>query len=397
MRIVAVTTVSGPYVVARYRSFAEWHPQHELILLELGRVAAEYAWCPSREVVPYRRVVLSEAPIQHMDARSRLGMIEDALCGLRPEVLVVCGYGVTGMGAALRWARRQRPTIPVVMLSESTASDDTRVAWREWIKARAVRQCGGALVGGRLHRHYMGMLGMSDDCIFEGYDVVDNRFFEKRVQLVRNGACADHSAVRPFFLASNRFIPKKNIERLIAAFGHYRRSAGTDAWDLTLLGDGELREAIENQIADLALDGAVHLPGFKQYDELADYYARAGCFVHASTTEQWGLVVNEAMASGLPVIVSERCGCAPDLVEEGRNGFTFDPFDVGRLANLMRNVASDDCDRAAMGRASRDIIERWTPQAFARGLGQAVEAALATPVSRLGRVDRTLLWVLAHR
>ena len=81
------------------------------------------------------------------------------------------------------------------------------------------------------------------------------------------------------------------------------------------------------------------MPGFKQYDELPIYYGLAGAFIHASTTEQWGLVVNEAMAAGLPVIVSERCGCAPDLVENGRNGFTFDPYDVDALTHLMLKMA----------------------------------------------------------
>jgi 1,2-diacylglycerol 3-alpha-glucosyltransferase len=57
----------------------------------------------------------------------------------------------------------------------------------------------------------------------------------------------------------------------------------------------------------------------------------ASAFIQASTTEQWGLVVNEAMASGLPVLVSERCGCAPDLVKNGVNGYTFDPYDIKEI------------------------------------------------------------------
>ena len=108
--------------------------------------------------------------------------------------------------------------------------------------------------------------------------------------------------------------------------------------------------------SDLA--GDVILAGFKQYDELPAYYGLASAFVHASTTEQWGLVVNEAMASGLPVLVSDRCGCAPDLVEDGVNGFTFDPYDVEALAGLMQRVAAmTDERRQAMG-ASRPADHR---------------------------------------
>ena len=122
------------------------------------------------------------------------------------------------------------------------------------------------------------------------------------------------------------------------------------------------------------------LAGFRQYDELPAWYGLASAFVHASTTEQWGLVVNEAMASGLPVLVSNRCGCAPDLVEDGVNGFTFDPYDVEALAGLMQRVAAmTDERRAAMGRAGQRIIAEWGPERFAEGLMQAVEARMRRP------------------
>src|SRR5205823_7578307 len=114
--------------------------------------------------------------------------------------------------------------------------------------------------------------------------------------------------------------------------------SGNPPWDVVLLGDGPLREALNSQLSTLNLHPHVQLPGFKQYNELPVYYALAKAFVHASTTEQWGLVVNEAIASGLPVIVSERCGCAPELVRD--NGFTFDPTDEHVLASQLLNMAS---------------------------------------------------------
>ena len=77
---------------------------------------------------------------------------------------------------------------------------------------------------------------------------------------------------------------------------------------------------------------------------LLPYFAHASCFVHASIQEQWGLVVNEAMAAGLPVMVSNRCGCFDELVVEGKTGFGFDPSKVSELANLMLKVGSSDFD-----------------------------------------------------
>ena len=103
------------------------------------------------------------------------------------------------------------------------------------------------------------------------------------------------------------------------------------------------------------------------------------------------------MAAGLPVLVSNRCGCAPDLVEEGRNGYTFDPYDVDALAGLMRKIAADGCDREAMGQASREIIARWTPQTFAENLCKTAEAALNAPRPQANLLDKALLWALMWR
>jgi len=136
------------------------------------------------------------------------------------------------------------------------------------------------------------------------------------------------------------------------------------------------------------------LPGFKQYHELPEYYARAGAFVHASTTEQWGLVVNEAMASGLPVIVSNRCGCAADLVQEGVNGFTFDPTNVAQLADLMLTISNFTFPISNFSAASRGIIKNWGPDRFASGLQQAAEAALAAGPVKPNLVQRLILRAL---
>ncbi len=118
------------------------------------------------------------------------------------------------------------------------------------------------------------------------------------------------------------------------------------------------------------------------------YYALASVFVHPSTSEQWGLVVNEAMASGLPVIVSDRCGCAEDLVRPGVNGCTFAPQDSTALAGLMRRMSDGSRDLRAMGQASRDIIARWSPELFAESIVAAARqpAKVRRPQSAFGPV-----------
>ena len=200
-----------------------------------------------------------------------------------------------------------------------------------------------------------------------------------------------------YFLTSCRFVPEKNLLRLLAGYARYRQAV-PDAWDLVLLGDGPLAGQIRSTLNQLGLEGSVHLPGFKQYEELPAYYALAGAFVLPSVSEPWGLVVNEAMAAGIPVLVSARCGCAQDLVHDGRNGWTFDPFDVEGLAALMARVSQLTPEqRLEMGCASQEIIARWKPETFAEGLWRAVEAAQAAPRTSLSALDGRLFWLLMHR
>ena len=136
----------------------------------------------------------------------------------------------------------------------------------------------------------------------------------------------------------------------------------------------------------------MHLPGFKPYEELPFYYALANAFVHASTTEQWGLVVNEAIASGLPVIVSNRCGCAPELVNG--NGFTFDPTNEDELATRLLEMASlSDQERKHLGDNSYRIAANFAPERFGEGLERAASVAMAGPQKRFGVMDRALLLV----
>lgn len=201
-----------------------------------------------------------------------------------------------------------------------------------------------------------------------------------------------------FFLASGRFVLKKNLFRLLEAFALYRKSLSDgDAVDLVVLGDGQLRGELEVSIQKLCLRKHVHLPGFRQYDELPVYYSLAEAFIHPSTVEPWGLVVNEAMASGLPVIVSDRCGCAGELVHPGINGFIFDPTQVDALAELIAVVGASSFLRVDFGRAGQRIIASWGPERFANGLLSAVEKALDVGPKKAGPTDRFLLELLCRR
>jgi glycosyltransferase involved in cell wall biosynthesis len=199
-----------------------------------------------------------------------------------------------------------------------------------------------------------------------------------------------------YFLAVSRFAPEKNLLNLVRAYGLYLRRMGKAAWKLVVVGDGPMMAAIQRSIEDSGLEDSVQLPGWVTFERLPAYYGLAGAFVHASTKDTWGVVVNEAMAAGLPVIVSNRCGSALELVHEGQNGFTFDPGNVAELSELLWKVAHSGRDRALMSLASRDIIQGWTPKKYAESLLAAANVAVNSPVIQFRLVDSALLVLLTH-
>jgi glycosyltransferase involved in cell wall biosynthesis len=386
----------GPYHRARLKAAGQ---KMEVTGVEVVGKASTYAWDEVDAAPTFNRVTLfPETDRSNVSNLALRQAIARQLDEIAPDAVAAPGWSYPGALGALQWCIHTG--VPAVVMSETTASDFPRRWWTETIKRRIVSQFGAGLVGGTPHRAYLHELGVPEERIFLGYDVVENEYFTEGAQngdreektLRSEYALPDH-----YFLASCRFVPKKNLSRLINAFGQYRDRAADEAWDLVLLGDGPERDSVEQAITTGGLSDAVQLPGFKQYNELPTYYGLAGAFVHASTREQWGLVVNEAMAAGLPVLVSDRCGCAPDLVEEGRNGYTFDPYEPSSLADRMYQVAHGSVDLQAMGTASRSIISQWGPDRFAQGLRRAVAAALDAGPPSSSIFDRLLLKGLMYR
>jgi glycosyltransferase involved in cell wall biosynthesis len=369
-----------------------------------------YAWERVDPPGGYEHEVLfpgmNRMQISHAELPARLA---EVLGSREWEALALHGWSEPAALHALNWAERNH--IPVIMMAEACERDERRTGCKEAIKRRVIKLSSAALVGGRAHAEYLSRLGMPVDRIALGYDAVDNEYFREATSEVRNQRVWLRQRLglpEEFFLASARFVRKKNLATLLRAFAAYREKAKSrtlkpefsyseQAWDLVLLGDGPLKTDLRRIINELSLQDYVHLPGFKQYPDLPAYYGLASVFVHASATEQWGLVVNEAMASGLPVLVSNRCGCAADLVQDAVNGFTFDPYNVEELAALMLRVSEPGFPLAAFGAASGRIIADWGPERFASGLDFAVKCAIAVGSKRANVLDRLLLWALMLR
>ncbi len=384
----------GPYHLARLRALAARLAERgdRLLAYEVAGSERTYPWTRSRHDEPFEWVTLFPdrvlETIAPEECRSAMvASLEDD----RPDALGIVGYARPESMAAARWARRRRR--PTVLMSESQEIDRPRVWWKELIKRRRVGLFDAAVVGGPSHRDYLVQLGMDEERIALGYNAVDNDYFAMAARRWREDPSARVGLpVARYFLSVGRFVPEKNLVRLIEAFAIYRRQT-TDGpgWDLVLCGDGPGKAPVEAAVAASGFADAIHRPGFLQVDGLPRWYAQAGAFVLPSLMEPWGLVANEAAASGLPLLVSRRAGCSTTLVPEpdATTGARFDPTNVDEIAEKLSWMATmSDESREAMGRRAAENVALWGPDRFAQGNIEAIERAQLSRSghSRLGHV-----------
>jgi glycosyltransferase involved in cell wall biosynthesis len=269
-------------------------------------------------------------------------------------------------------------------MSESKWDDEKRQWWKEQLKFWLyVRKYGAALVGGELHRDYLIKLGFPRERIFLGYDAVDNDYFDQQAEIARQDPLAARHRQpripsRPYLIAVTRFIKRKNVSRLVEAFAAYRQEVGDDqAWDLVICGSGEEEASIRNLILAKGLNDCVHLPGFITYQAIGDWYGLANAFVHPALQEQWGLVVNEACAAGLPILCSRTVGACHELVHEGDNGLLFNPESTQDMTRALLSIHQLDSDaRTKMAQSSRMIVADYGSQNFAEGLINAANITI---------------------
>lgn len=363
----------GPYHFARLAAFSQAcrHRNWQSVGIELARSESDYGWITETHHLPDNFVTVVPDQVLETVSRRQIAInLWNTLSEIQPDVVAIAGYVDFGILVAFCWSQWHGK--PAVLMSDSKADDAVRHWFKEWLKGWIVRRYRAAIVAGKPQYRYLTQLGMAADKIFFGFDVVGNATFHP-TQIRSLPTPLD----RPFFLTISRFVPKKNLLNLLTAYADYVAQVGTSAWALVLCGDGVLRDQIEQKIAELGLQDQVYLPGFLQQEELLPYFAHARCLIHASLQEQWGLVVNEAMAAGLPVLVSNRCGCYEDLVLEGINGFGFDPEQPQELSLLMQKMSEDAVNIEEMGKAALSHIQKFSPEYFADQLSQAIQTAIA--------------------
>jgi glycosyltransferase involved in cell wall biosynthesis len=273
--------------------------------------------------------------------------------------------------------------IPVLLRAESWLADRVRSPWKLVIKSAFFKLLGKGIsavlpigtVNAAYWTHYF---GASVPQFLMPY-AVNNEYFAglaaaaaPREQELR--AELGLSAERPVILFASKLQQRKHADHLLEAYSRLIADRTPQERPcVVVVGDGEQRAQLEAQAQQLRLED-VRFTGFRNQSELPRFFQLADVFVLPSRHEPWGLIVNEAMASGCPVIVSADVGCHADLITDGVEGCVFPVGDIPALTHALRQVFSDPLTAARMGEAARRRISTWTYEQDVQGLRQALAA-----------------------
>ncbi len=313
--------------------------------------------------------------------------LRGVLTPARFDAVLVSGWQLLSYWQAIRAARRAR--LPVLIRGDSQLRTRrgpfTRVVKR-LVYPHLLGVFDTCLAVGRRNEEYYRHYHVSPSRICSSPHSVDNEFFSRgaAAAVAAPGGARAALALPPSvatFAFVGKLIPEKRPLDFLIALDRLKAD-GRAAHGL-IVGDGPLRSQLEAHIH--RHDTPVTWTGFVNQSRMPAIYAAVDAVVLPSASETWGLVVNEAMACGVPSIVSDAVGCAPDLVLDATTGFVYPCGDTTSLADRMRRFAQDPGLSGALAGTCRAHIRRFSPAVTAAGVVTALEAlrSASAPVARL--------------
>lgn len=313
---------------------------------------------------PYH--LLNEGILEDVSLWKRISGVIKAVQEFQPTIINLTGYYDFASWAILLYCKISG--IKTVLSNESTAGDHSRNRIKEFIKSVIIRQFDGFFNFGTLSKEYLLSLGGKPKQMLVNRNCVDNsaiRNIYEKVIINRIASQQRLGLSTKNFIFVGRLIEFKNLFLFLEAFGIAQKLSNQD-WGVIILGDGELKKDLQSFILEKNIQKISFQKGVS-WQRVPEYLALSDILVLPSYSEPWGLVVNEAMACGLPVLVSDKCGCAIDLVRTGENGFIFSPKNLEELTNLLiKFMDMSEIDLKRMGKISEQIIKDYSPENVSR-------------------------------
>jgi glycosyltransferase involved in cell wall biosynthesis len=368
-RLVIITEIIAPYRIPVFNALAQRKDLalHVIFLSETDRSLRE--WTVPKGEIEFSYEVLPSF-------RRRLGKynflinrgVTLALRKATPDVVLCGGYSYVASWQALAWSRRNK--VPVILWVESTAGDRRRGhTGVEHLKQRYIDLSEAFVVPGKSSADYLKTFGVASDRIFYAPNAVDITLFGTESLRPSDLDCC---LPQQFFLYVGRLVREKGVFDLFAAYEKLAPDL-RERFGLVVAGNGIARQPLEEWARNIC-PGSIVFTGFQQKEGLARLYANAYALAFPTQSDPWGLVVNEAMACGLPVIATSVAGCVADLVRDEWNGLVISSGNINQLATAMERLATDQVLRESMSANSRKRSQAFSPAACAAGLAEAVKS-----------------------
>jgi glycosyltransferase involved in cell wall biosynthesis len=362
---------------------------HTLFVIEIAGKGSPYAFekVKTKSAELNWHILFPESAMEEINSRSIQSALRAKLQELNPDVVIAGAIAFQSGAGALKW--KARTGRPVILFDDARPEDVKRNRLVNFIKKTFYQNVDAVICPALSHSIGFEEWGIKKERIFYGIDVVDNELFKKSVSKDQLPSEID-KIHQPFVLAIGRQIEKKNWQGLLKAFVRYKTENPTSLLNLVFIGDGLSHSSLVAEAKER--EDIVFIP-FVQQDNIVQYYHRArGLILPSRYGETWGLVVNEAMAAGLPVLVSNQCGCANTLVYDGINGWTFEPEHTGEILEAIRKL--DQLTQAQwerMSQSSEDIIKEWGLPRFTKGVLDALIYITTKPKVKTGGLGRILI------
>ncbi len=377
-RLVLLTEIIAPYRIPVFNALARLSgiDLHVIFLSETDPTLRDWLIYKDEIHFPYQVLPSWRRRIGGHSLLLNWGL-GAALRSAKPDIIICGGYNYLASWEALRWARRHH--IRFLLWVESTLRDlRGHRLLVESVKKKFMRNCHAFVVPGTSSFEYVRSFGVAPERIYTAPNAVDIRFFAEFVEQAHSQAELRRVALglpARYFLFVGRLVAGKGVFDLMKAYAMLATEI-RDQISLVFVGDGAARAELERMAFRLP-GKSVQFRGFAQREQLAEYYAFAEALVFPTHSDPWGLVVNEAMACGLPVICSTAAGCAADLVDDHWNGLVIPAGDVEQLVSAMGELACSPAIRSLMGQHSSERVVHYSPEACAAGFAKAALANVA--------------------
>ena len=365
MRVVLLTSIMAPHRIAPFNALAAM-PGIDLTVIYLAVTDPTRTWDTHVEEIRFRHVVLREHARRRRDETyvHLVSGLTATVRSARPDVMVIGGWDQPSYLQAFVRALSHR--VPVLWWVESTLRDHRNSGGLvRWMKSWLIDHASGSVVPGAASREYVLTLGANPARIWTAPNAVDNKRFRRSTER------GNDEGEPTRFLFVGRLVSGKGLLYLLDAWSRLRGPG-----HLTIAGNGPLAAAIRMRVATTSMN-PVELVGNLDRAELADAYRTADAFVFPTLTDVWGLVINEAMSAGLPIITTDVPGAVDDLVTDGDNGVVVPALESEPLVRAMDWLGGDRELRQSMGRRSAERIRGFEPEAWADGMANAIHSAKA--------------------